>query len=132
MPHYFIDFSFPKSVFTQANWFSDAERCYFHTLLGTVPRFEHLFRIGSYMNQIREQNCVIFIEHTHDVQKIKYSLVAAYISTVYLKPVFRIRLRIRSGFNQGSGSGSGSKRSKLTHEKSFSCCLDVLNGGLYG
>jgi hypothetical protein len=43
---YFIDFNFSKSVFSLVNWFPDAERCNFHTLLGTGPGFEHLFRIG--------------------------------------------------------------------------------------
>ncbi len=64
--------------------------------------------------------------------------------------VFRIRIRIGSGFNQVSESGSGYRRAKMTHKnrkkvrnfmlwsagcsllrvEGFSCSLDVLYGGL--
>jgi hypothetical protein len=37
-PHYFIDFNFSKSVFTQSSWFPDAERCihYFEQDLDSI------------------------------------------------------------------------------------------------
>ncbi len=92
-------------------------------------------RVGAADQRI--VSCSLEQASTLDMGKPLHSLVIPGMSwfpcmfSDLLQPVFRIRIRIGSGFNQVSGSGYGSRRAKMTHKNIFKkvkeiSCFEVL------